>query len=242
MRVWVAIWTGSSAISRGFGDWIRGGVLVRLVCVVLAAGFIKGLPFTTAIAVLGAVAWLLTAVYVGLRLPNPLAPAKKAAAEPVKSAAEEPSSEAPATAEEDVPKGPPGLPRDTVIEGLHRLLGESGGVHLKALAQALPDGPWTTGTARSLLASHSIRVRPGVRGPAGGVREGVHRDDIPALPSPDSEPPVASAVAAGQGNNNNGNNTEEGDVEERAFESAPDETNPARTHIRWRRGPRKTPA
>lgn len=236
MRVWIAVWTGSSAITRVICDWIRGGAALRILVLVLAAGVIKGLPWTTRIAVILGCAWLLTAVCVGLRLPDPTSPEKKPAApETSGDETEETDAQASGKSEQDAPEGPRPLARDTVIEALHGLLADTGGVHLQSLAKALPEGRWTTGDARSLLASHHIRVRPGVRVPGVGGREGVHRDDIPPLPSPDESPAPVADVVPGQSNNNNGDNTE-GET----FDSVPDEANPARTHVLWRR--KKAPA
>ncbi|MFE5853557.1 hypothetical protein ACFQ61_10135 [Streptomyces sp. NPDC056500] len=66
MRVWVAIWTGSTLISRRIAAWLAHGILLRLGGILLAAGFIKGLPWTTRIAWATAVIWLVTAITLGL--------------------------------------------------------------------------------------------------------------------------------------------------------------------------------
>jgi hypothetical protein len=234
MRVWIAVWTGSSAITRVICNWIRGGPAPRLIGLALAAGFIKGLPWTTSIAVLLAVGWLFTAITVGLRLPTPtIAPAQPKTSEQGEASADETASEA----STDVREGAAGAAREpfreTVIEALHGLLHDTGGVHLQDLAQALPGGPWKTGQVRSLLASHGIRVRPGVRVPGVGGREGVHRADIPPLPSPAEDTTPAAVVAAGQSNNNNGNNGEP--AEEQGEDIVQDAANPNRWHVLPRR-------
>lgn len=224
MRVWIAIWTGSSAIAKAIGDWIRGGAAAGKVLVVfLAAGFIKGLPWTTSIAVTLVCAWLLTAVYLGLRMPDPTKPAADKGEQPDGEEAEAEDTdedEEPAAQEREQPS------RAVVIKALHGLLQGTGGVHLNALAKALPHGPWKTGDVRSLLASHSIRVRPGVRVPGVGGREGVHRDDVPPLSSPYEDATPVADVAAGQGNNNNANNTGGPDAE-----IVQDQFNPQRWHV-----------
>ncbi|MEU0992349.1 hypothetical protein [Streptomyces sp. NPDC005953] len=70
MRVWVAIWVGSTLISRRIAAWLAHGILLRLGTLLLAAGFIKGLPWTTRIATLAAVIWLVTAITLGLNNPG----------------------------------------------------------------------------------------------------------------------------------------------------------------------------
>jgi hypothetical protein len=231
MRVWIAVWTGSSALTRAICDWIRGGAAPRLLGLFLAAGFIKGLPWTTSIAVLLALGWLLTAIALGLRLPAPAAAAAEPeASEPGTDNADEDASYTPA---DDVPEESSEPSRDLVVKALHGLLRDTGGVHLQALARALPDGPWTTGDARSLLASHSIRVRDGVRVPGVGGREGVHRDDIPPPPSPAEDTTSAAVVGPGQSNNNNANNAPPD--EEPGEGIVQDEANPNRWHVLPRR-------
>ncbi|MFC8520791.1 hypothetical protein [Streptomyces sp. NPDC057257] len=220
MRVWIAIWTGSSAIAKAIGDWIRGGaVVLKLLAVFAAAGFIKGLPWTTYIVSVLAQAWLFTAVYLGLRLPDPTKPNKATAK------AEQQDQEA--EQDQEAPKEAAQPSHTDVVTALHTLLKDTGGVHLQDLAKALPHGPWKTGDVRSLLASHSIRVRPGVRVPGVGPREGVHRDDVPPLPHPDEPTPAVADVGAGHSDNNNGNNTEP--------EIVQDEDNPQRWHVLPRR-------
>lgn len=230
MRVWIAIWTGSSVITKGIADWIRGGAALRVTVVFLAAGFLKGLPWTTYIVVALAHAWLITAVYLGLRLPDLTAPKIPAAGEPEEQTESEAMEEDHDSGEEPLADGERDVPRQVIVETLHGLLKESGGVHLKNLAYNLPFGPWKTGQARALLASHSIRVRPGVRVPGVGGREGVHRDDIPPLSSPDEDAAPVADVAAGQSNNNNGNNADGPDTE-----IVQDEVNPQRWHVIPRR-------
>jgi hypothetical protein len=84
MRVWIAIWTGSALICGRIGAWIAGGPRARLLGLVLAAGFMKGLPGTTHIAYTAAAVWLVTAVVLGLRAPTTQAGEKPAALAPEK--------------------------------------------------------------------------------------------------------------------------------------------------------------
>lgn len=76
MRVWIAIWTGSTIICGRIGAWIAGGPAVRLLALLLAAGFCKGLPWTTHLMFTGAAGWLATAIVLGLR-PAPEKPAEE---------------------------------------------------------------------------------------------------------------------------------------------------------------------
>ncbi|MFI2184600.1 hypothetical protein [Streptomyces sioyaensis] len=229
MRVWIAIWVGSTTITRWIAAWIAGGAVLRLFVIVLAAGFAKGLPFTTALCWLAALAWLGLAIHLGLRQ----AAAEEAAKnKPKASTADAESTETtePPAAATGAPKTPDAAPtRDDVTRLLHNLLGDTGGVHLSALAKALPGGPWPTRKVRALLSANGTRVRAGVRGPTGAVREGVHRDDIPNPTTPTEGTPTGTAVAAGQSNNNNDNNTEPGP----AFTVTDDPDNPARSHVHF---------
>ncbi|MFG2826087.1 hypothetical protein ACGFWI_01170 [Streptomyces sp. NPDC048434] len=229
MRIWIAIWVGSTTITRWIAAWIAGGAVLRLFVIGLAAGFIKGLPVTTALGWLGVAVWLILATVLGLRE----AAAEEAAKKSSTTDAESTGTTGPSTPAPDTPKTPDTAPtRDDVARLLHNLLGDTGGVHLSALAKALPGGPWPTRKVRSLLAAHDTRVRAGVRGPTGAVREGVHRDDIPTPTSPTGHPPTGAAVAAGQSNNNNDNNTEPAP----AFTVTDDPDDPARSHVHFAKG------
>ncbi|MGW6459101.1 hypothetical protein ACWF94_24795 [Streptomyces sp. NPDC055078] len=193
MRVWVAVWTGSALISRMIGQWLAGGVALRLTVIVGGAAFVKGLPWTTRIVVILAVWWLTGAIALGLR-------ADRTQPQPEPDAVPEPEGEQqPAPAAEARPEPT----RDEVAALLHSLLGETGGVHLKTLAEHLPAGPWKTAQVRALLGRHGIRVRAGVRAPGADGREGVHRADVPPHPSPSAGAAPVAVVVPGQSNNNN---------------------------------------
>ncbi|MFC9247767.1 hypothetical protein ACFT7S_28275 [Streptomyces sp. NPDC057136] len=169
-----------------------GGVLVRLLALVLAAGFIRGLPHTTDILLALAAAWAATSIIAGFAIAMAERDDTEQGQEP-----EQPNAADPADT----------LTRDDVAPFLHGLLQDTGGVQLKTLAKALPARPkqarWATRDVRALLARVGIRVRAGVRAPGESSREGVHRDDVPPLPQPPSETTPVAVVAAGQSNNNN---------------------------------------
>lgn len=76
MRVWIAIWTGSTVICGRIGAWIAGGWAPRTLGLLLAAGFLKGVPRTTEIALALAIAWLGYAIVLGLRAPTEDQPAE----------------------------------------------------------------------------------------------------------------------------------------------------------------------
>ncbi|MFD8708165.1 hypothetical protein ACFV1W_37240 [Kitasatospora sp. NPDC059648] len=87
---------------------------------------------------------------------------------------------------------------------------------------------------KALLTQAGIRYRAGVKVDGISV-PGIHRDDMPPLPSPHGSAP-GSVVVAGQSNNNNHNNAQEWSTRE-GFVMRADPDNPARTII-----VRRTPA
>lgn len=209
MRVWIAVWTGSSRLSTAVAGWLLGGggagIFGRLLLVLAAAGFVKGLPWTTRIVVGVALVWLVTAVLVGLRLPDPTAP---------RQAAEVPTGTGQAAA---VPPG--AVAREQLVQALHTVGAPH--AHTSALAEHLGT---STDAVRAALAAARIPLSGGVRmkGRPVAVSPGVKSSDFPPLPSPGQE-------AAGEGpltSNNNDNNA--------AFESVPDAVQPWRTLVRWR--------
>lgn len=172
-----------------------GGVLGRLLVLVLAAGFIHGLPHTTDILMTLTACWAVTSVIAGLAIAIADRPDEKKDQEQ-----EQPTSSDPADT----------LTRDDVALLLHGLLQDKGGVHLKALATVLPTrptrAPWATRDVRDLLTRLEVRVRAGVRVPGESGREGVHRDDVPPLPCRIPPLSVVGVVVPGQSNNNNAGN------------------------------------
>jgi hypothetical protein len=225
MRIWIAIGDGSGHLTRSICRWIAGGAALRITLVFLAAGFIKGLPWTTAIAYTAAGAWLITAITLGLHPPEPTTEKTK---EEAKDGTGEEDQEEEA---EEVAHPADTLTRDDVAALLRTLLQETGGVHLATLATALPGPARATRDARTLLTRHGIRVRAGVRVPDVGPREGVHRNDIPPHPSPTPGTTPDGVVTAGQSNNNNGNNTVTEHQGGLTVISTPDHHNPVRTHV-----------
>lgn len=211
MRVWVAIWTGSSTISRGIALWIAGGPLLRLVLVVVAAGFLRGWPGWDIAAPAFAIGWLVTAIVIGLRLPDPTTPAEPAPKPSAEAADETPEEPAPA---------PDGITREQLVQALHEVGAPH--AHFTALADHLKAS--TTAVKEALAAAH-IPTSGGVRmkGRPVAVSPGVKREDFPPLPSPHDETAQEGVLTS---NNNDNSNS-------RGFETVPDEERPHRTLVRW---------
>jgi hypothetical protein len=112
-------------------------------------------------------------------------------------------------AEGTVDAGASALDPRAFLELLHDLA-QGGNVHLVTVREQLAEEterPWSAREVSALchaagITTKTVRV-PGAR-PA--VTTGIHRDDLPPLPSPASGAPVG-VVAAGQSGNNNSNNT-----------------------------------
>lgn len=102
-------------------------------------------------------------------------------------------------------------PADT-LDLVRELIGDRRGVLLTGiraqLQEELPDRQWTPQDVRALLDEAGIRVRAGVRVRDVGNGPGVHRDDLPPLPSPAPEEAQVGVVDAGQDANTNPNNIE----------------------------------
>jgi len=99
---------------------------------------------------------------------------------------------------------------DDVIDLLWELIEDRRGVHLvtvRTQLEAETGRPWTPGDVRALLASAGVPVRDGVRVAGVGNSTGVHRQDMPPLPSPAPPPAPVGVVGAGQDANANANNT-----------------------------------
>jgi hypothetical protein len=210
MRVWIAVWTGSSRICTAIAGWLAGGgaagAFGKLVLVLFLAGFAKGLPWTTRIAVLLAVGWLVTAVVTGLRLPDPTAPTA-----PAEAADETPEQPA---------QAPGGITREQLVQALHEVGAPH--AHTTALADHLKA---STEAVREALAAADIPTSGGVRmkGRRVAVSPGVKSSDFPPLPSPGEETAQEGSLTS---NNNDNNNS-------RGFETVPDEERPHRTLVRW---------
>ncbi|MGC5531589.1 hypothetical protein [Streptomyces sp. SR-10] len=208
----------------------EGSPALRILCLVLAAVFIYGLPWTTRIATAATAAWVVTALALGYIATMPPEPGKPTADDDQ----EQPEEEAPE------PEQHPSelLPLGHVAVLLSEAYTEGSGVHLATLAErltatplmGLPATPWKTAHVRVLLTRHGVRVRPGVRVPPVGGREGVHRDDFPPLPPTPSGPPVVAGVVPGQPNNNNASNAPSS-----PFRITPDPVNPVRHDVHHER-------
>lgn len=187
--------------------------MLRLLLVTLAAGFAKGLPWTTNIAWLVAVGWLVTAVVLGLRLPDPTTPATPSPT----------ATEAADDTPEDTAPAPGGITRERLVQALHTVGAPH--AHTSALADHL-NAP--TEAVREALAAADIPTSGGVRmkGRRVAVSPGVKAGDFPPLPSPTDEGALGGVLTSNNNDNNNAG---------RDFELIPDTENPARTHVRWLR-------
>ncbi|MFJ2007022.1 hypothetical protein [Streptomyces chartreusis] len=176
----------------------------------IAAGFLRGWPgWDVAIPALAA-GWLVTAVALGLRLPNPLTPTMpEAPAEAAGDAQEEPATT------------PAGITREQLVRALHEV--GTPHAHTTALADHLKA---STGAVREALAEARVPLSGGVRmkGRPVPVSPGVKAGDFPPLPSPGDETTQEGPLTS---NNNDNNNA--------AFETVPDEERPQRTLVRWLR-------
>ncbi|SNB89899.1 hypothetical protein SAMN02745831_06193 [Streptomyces sp. PgraA7] len=211
----------------------EGSALLRWVGLAIALGVTKATPYTTVAAAIAAAAWVVTALALGWPTTKPQPePQPESTAEDDDQ--EQPEEEAPA--DERHPSEL--LPLSYVAVLLNDAYTEGSGVHLATLAarltvtplMGLPATPWKTAHVRALLTRHGVRVRPGVRVPPTGGREGVHQKDFPPLPPTPSGPPVVAGVVAGQPNNNNASNTPS-----RPFRITDDPDNPARHHVHHER-------
>ncbi|MFF7012238.1 hypothetical protein ACFY9Y_22180 [Streptomyces fimicarius] len=210
----------------------EGSALLRWFGLGVTLSVTKATPYTTVAAIIAAAAWVVTALALGY-LALPPAPGTEQE-RPADDGQEQPEEEAPE------PEQHPSelLPLGYVAILLAEAYTEGSGVHLATLADrlsrtplmGLPATPWKTAHVRALLTRHGVRVRPGVRVPPVGGREGVHREDFPPLPPPPSGPPVVAGIAAGQPNNNNVGNTPV-----HPFRITDDPDNTARHHVHHER-------
>ncbi|MFD7111477.1 hypothetical protein ACFWAF_14910 [Streptomyces microflavus] len=212
---------------KGKPDTPKGSPGLRILCALLAIGFVYGLPWTTRITIAAATAWTITALalgYIATMRPED----KKPTADDVQEDGDEATKKPPA--DEQHPSEL--LPLGHVAVLLNEAYTEGSGVHLAHLADRLTRTPlmglpatrWETRDVRALLARHGVRVKGGVRVPPRGVREGVHRKDFPPLPPTESAPTVVDVVSAGQRDNNNVRNTY-------PFTVTDDPANPAQAYV-----------
>ncbi|MEU5036574.1 hypothetical protein AB0G48_20845 [Streptomyces rubiginosohelvolus] len=208
----------------------EGSALLRWVGLAIALGVTKATPYTTVAAAIAAAAWMVTALALGYLATMP--------PEPEPKATEEDDQEQPEEASEPEQHPSELLPLSYVAVLLAEAYTEGSGVHLATLAErlsrtplmGLPATPWKTADVRALLTRHGVRVRPGVRVPPAGGREGVHQEDFPPLPPTPLGDPVVGVVVPGQPNNNNVGNTPS-----RPFRITDDPENPARHHVHHER-------
>ncbi|MGW7473674.1 hypothetical protein ACWGIT_19025 [Streptomyces cyaneofuscatus] len=223
---------GETSAKEGHPDEMDesdSSVGARLIMLGVALGFTYGLPWTAHILTAAAIAWILTALVLGYIATMP--PNDELQEEPAAADGQEEAEESPE------PEQHPSelLPLGHVAVLLADAYTEGSGVHLAHLAERLSGAPlmglpatrWETRDVRALLTRHGVRVRPGVRVPPIGGREGVHKSDFPPLPPPPSAPPVVGVVVPGQSNNNNPGNSDA----PYPFEVVDDPTNPARAHV-----------
>lgn len=185
MRVWVAIWVGSSHICAGIAGWLAGGWALRLLALGIAAGFVKGLPWTTNITLLAAASWLVTAVALGLRA------APDDVQETEGDTPVEPAETAPPTSAE-------------LAAAMHEIGAPH--AHLSALGTHLDTTPEKVREGCSLA---GIPIAGGVRMKGAGVSTGVKASHFPPrVAAP--EAPVVGAVTS----SNNSNNTDQKEPQE----------------------------
>lgn len=218
MRLWIALFTGSSAISATIADWLRTGgawaVTGRAALVLVVAGILKGLPWTTNAALLLIAVWLAAAVVLGLRVPVTVTVGKDTPTPPAHAPDE--------TAEE-----PPALTRERLVHALHQVGAPH--AHTSALAEHLKA---PAEAVREALAAAHIPIQGGVRmrGRKVPVSTGVKKSDFPPLPSPAEQTAQERAVEGVLTSNNNSNNTGQ-EAPGEGSTIVQDETNPNRWHI-----------
>ena len=176
-----------------------------------------------------AILWCWAAIRAARKGPRqPLAPAAAAAPEPAADEAADVSPEA-------------------FLCLLRNAIGPHRAVHLVTLVERLaeqhPGRPWDTAAVRDLCTAAGVPVRDAVRVPKQGVRVGVHRDDLPLLPSSTTAPPpgpVVDVVSAGQHGPTTAATTSpttaatpDGPAAGEGFEVVDDPTNPARALVTW---------
>lgn len=198
-----------------------GSPALRIGSTLLVILAVYGTPWTTRIMLVVTAAWTVTALALGYLALTP---------EDEEPADDDQEPEQP---DDEPPHPSETLTLDQVAQLLHDAYTEGSGVHLATLrghlnghpVGGLPAAPWKPRDVRALLARHAVRVRPGVRVPPVGGREGVHRDDFPPLLSPSAGPVLGDVVVPGQPGNNNSNNTGEEPREGRSIVPDPEHGN-----------------
>lgn len=207
------------------GDRPMHPMLVAAGCTVVSAVVLAGVPAVRhhagVIATGTLTLWLITALILGQA-----GAVEETAEDGIEEAKEESDG-----GTEQAPAATAPTPDDARLAVA--ALGASGGhVALTAvtahLAAQHPLWKRSGKAVRALLGEAGVRVRGGVRVEGVSV-EGIHRDDVPALPSP-STPAPGAVVVAGQSNNNNANNIQQVGSGE-GFITRPDPDNPARTIV-----------
>jgi hypothetical protein len=221
MRAWIALWVGSSCLSTHIAAWLLGGgawaITGKLLLGAIAAGIVKGLPHTTSIVALSALAWTALAIAYGLAIPVTVTMDT-----PDESA--EPAAEKTA---EEADEEPPALTPERLVQALHEVGAPH--AHTSALAEHL-DAP--AEAVREALRAAGIPLTGGVRmkGREVAVSPGVKQGDFPPLPSPDPAAAEEAPVAGVLTSNNNSNNTDQPDPGE-APTIVQDENNPHRWRV-----------
>lgn len=116
-----------------------------------------------------------------------------------------------------------------IVAALHEMIDGRNGVHLAAVAARFN---LQLGDVHALLKEAQIPTRHSVKIKDVGVAVGVHRDDLPLLPSPDSSPEESVVAGSFPGQSATATATYEVKRTERGMEAwFTDPYNPARTHI-----------
>lgn len=199
-RIGQRIAAGSGVLLRGLPKIVWAGEWQETI----ARWFLFGTTSAIAVTAMALHWWLIPVAVVGW-----CALAAAAAESVPEEEGDEPDEDLGEEAEdEDEPDDEPLLDEDAFRELLQDVA-QGQNVHLSAVrAQLLEETgrEWSGPQARALCEQAGIRVRDGVRVPGAQppVTTGVHRDDLPLLPSPLGTPPV-EVVSAGQHSNNNSN-------------------------------------